>query len=663
MSGVGNTDSSITAAMLASRFTDSKYKETRAAMTEALKDQNLDQNDVQNVKEKFIQEFKSLNKGADDKTASEAFYKNLSSLVGKDTDSLKSTYEPQAEGANKKADTEPVVFRFKDLGDNNIAVDDDEIATNGYNSITVGEEQEVSDNRDKKGNFDYKSSDAKVFTSAVKNNLSEESIVKGNSAIIKADKEIYDGGSLNKIIENMNLPEDITIPAKVPNGGSQEVQKLQSFLGLPSSRQDGKFGAETMNQLKKQYAEALRSGDKDKVDKLSSLVGSLNATINNNSIVDSTLSKLDDTGKKYLKNTQKGEEKKYLEVEGSKMAKEAIDSLSSNPPDYKKFEEVRKQIETDPKFGDVKGKILEMMSSISTKKLADNIGSPPKKNLVGSELIDAVNSSANKDSKAISDTFKMMYKKGNDNNWTLNPDKKALSDFSKTDSFNALPMSMQNNINKILGNPTRDESERLPVGNLAPALKSQRASRAGEYLDSININSSDRAKAVKASYTAMYAPRSADNNAIWEYKPNKDNLASVLNDKNINSALSAEELNGMVKAYKNSGASDDDMTKVLSSLPKDKAAKILYLSSQNKDGTDQAAKYLGKMSKEDAAAIISVIPRPKEAGDLMVALDRSMDKKQIADLLKSVSPEMRDNIIKYTNANFRAWTDEIKKNM
>jgi len=358
MVGIGNSDKSTVASMLASRFSEAKYSKTREELTKALDNNNLDSGEIDKLKGTFVKEFKEKNAGKTDEQAEKAFYSNLSNVVGVSADKLKGS------------SSEPIKIQFnvRDVdSDGQVLTDtkseDGKIDT-GARVMNLSDDNEVELKTSKKG-YDYNSLEAKKFKSSLSGLGKTE---KGNSTI-KSDKEFYDGGSLDKLVQEAKIPDSESIvTGKISPKGSKDIQKLQAYIGIPKERQDGLFGAETMNHLKKDYAEAIRTGNTEKINTLSALMGSLDARINDGKESDQTLSKIVKSGEAFLKGNTKADAKQYALNIAKDLIPKADASLKENPPNIKKFNEIKKSIQDDPKIPEnAKIKILEKLTELENK--------------------------------------------------------------------------------------------------------------------------------------------------------------------------------------------------------------------------------------------------------------------------------------------------------
>lgn len=336
----------------------------------------------------------------------------------------------------KSSDNSPVEIKFSTLENGFIAVDNDNDLENGY--ITIAnenvQEQKVA-TVGKTQRYDYNSQQSKDFKNSV-------------GGLLKNDMKLPlgDGGadvSLNEYLKN-NLGEIKSSPgARLSrSGGDTQIQKLQAYLGLPASRQDGLFGAETMSHLKSQYAEALRTGNKEKIDMLKNLMSGLNSQINTDS----------NTPKdKALQDLVQGTDildSNIKSLDASKKGKEAIEN-----EDY-----LHDAIETAKAIKDdnIRTKTLENLANKGAGQLQNIMKQEPlPETLEGDDRINLISESGNSASKATAKVFEALYnKEGSGDNaiWEFKPNPDKLKQITQED-LSLLPSELKSLVEKYNGGP------------------------------------------------------------------------------------------------------------------------------------------------------------------------------------------------------------------
>ncbi|MFN8673263.1 MAG: hypothetical protein U0457_14425 [Candidatus Sericytochromatia bacterium] len=566
MSGV--TDRNIIANMLTNRFSDSKYADSRKELQQSISnDGTLDSKEITSLKATFTKEFKDKNKGATDAQIEEAFYKSLSSVVGVDVNKLRSSAtEPLKVSFNfDNIDTESGTVTVKTKADD--AKPEDE----GSESVVALSENNEVEVRTNNGRYDYKSSEAQGFLGGIKG-LDKTNKVGNN--VIRGNTEFYDGGSVDKIIQGAGLPDNDTKGTpRLSKEASKDIQKLQAFIGVPKNKQDGLFGAETMNYLKKAYADAISRGDKDTVNKLSNLISSLDARINDGAQNDPSLSKLSKAGGSFIKNSGNAENKQYSINTAKDKLEQTKKLLSENPPNLTAVAELKKGINSDSKLSDSSKKaIIDKIESMEDKAketiekpsidaLSSHIKNPPKE-LRGVDYVSKIDdNSGSKRGMAVEKAFRALYTssgEGDKTVWTFKPDKTKIDALLKDENIVKNLTEDERKSLAGLRDKSAQEEEKPSIDKLSSYIKNPpKELRGVDYVSKIDDNSgSKRGMAVEKAFRALYTSSGEGENTIWKFEPSKEKLEAVLNDKAIRELFSRAELHDLEKILKSLNRKD-----------------------------------------------------------------------------------------------------------
>lgn len=456
-------------------------------LQQALEDGKLTKKEYDALKTKFISE--SLGENPEVKTQeAEAklnilFEEKMKSAIGTNT----------LETLKTASDTEPVSINFMDLGDGVVRTSNSKSGTEEVFAKNMEDVQVNVENNG--GKFNYASEESTHFNKGLKELASEATEKKSgliSGSLINAEKNLYDGGSLNDLITNMELTE--TPETKPRKGGSENVQKLQSFLGIPKDHQDGLFGAETMTHLKKKLSEAIKAGDGSTVEKLKAIVTSLDSRLNNQKINDPKLKQLTEATEKFTVTNTKKEQLAQSKV----FLDQAVQAIKADDQD--KFSEIIQNVKQSTLPEAVRERVMMNFSEMASERLAHNIGNqaargnPPEKQLEGSGLIDNVDTQySSPRAKASKEAFESMYDSSEGaeglKTWSLKADPQNAIDFVNSDKFRATTPKMKEVVSGYLGdfmyrelskNPKKPELAAAYLAKLSPDL-------ATEVLKKINI--------------------------------------------------------------------------------------------------------------------------------------------------------------------------------
>ena len=456
-------------------------------LQQALEDGKLTKKEYEALKTKFVSE--SLGTNTEGKTQetegklNSLFEEKMKSAIGTNT----------FEALKNSSETEPVSINFMDLGDGVVRTSN---SKSGAEEVFAKNMENVQVNVENNGGkFNYASEESTHFNNGLKEVANEETEKKSGlitGGLINAEKSLYDGGSLNDLIENMELTEKPeTKPRK---GGSENVQKLQSFLGVPKEHQDGLFGAETMTHLKKKLSEAIKTGDGPTVEKLKAIVTSLDSRLNNQKTNDPKLKQLTEATEKFTvtnnKKEQLAQSKEFLD--------QAVQAIKSDDQD--KFSEIIQNVKQSTLPESLREKIMMNFSEMASERLAYNIGNqaargnPPEKQLEGSGLIDNVDPEySSPRAKASKQAFESMYDSSEGaeglKTWSLKADPQNAIDFTNSDKFRSTTPKMKEVVSGYLGdfmyrelskNPRKPEVAAAYLAKLTPDV-------AVEVLKKINV--------------------------------------------------------------------------------------------------------------------------------------------------------------------------------
>lgn len=369
----------------------SSKTEQQSALQEALKDNKLTGNEIKELKAKYQEAFMNENPNESLDTADANFYSSLASVTGVTADKLRS------------ADASPVEFTFNIANGRVSTITEDKNEDNDGDVTTTkegGAGPEVFASN-------VKTPESLKFKDYKTNNFDDAAKVPEKGSDFKT------GGVT--IISDKKASEAV--------GG--DVKAFQNSIGLTGKDVDGKFGPKTLSTLAEKYSAAVNANpptaeSKAEADRLGAIIDKLQPSFEGTQIGNdlkalraetSPSAKAEET-KRALDKTIT-DKREILKTAGD-LADRGSKALSATPPNYAEFKKVCDEVKAGNLPESVKSKVMDQLGKLAEEKLTKNIGSPPAKNMSGSELIDALPETSN--TKL---AFRAMYAPDGKNNWTL----------------------------------------------------------------------------------------------------------------------------------------------------------------------------------------------------------------------------------------------------
>ncbi|MFN8578702.1 MAG: hypothetical protein U0354_17880 [Candidatus Sericytochromatia bacterium] len=565
-----------------------KPQNLKEKLGQALSDNKLTGDEIKNLKKDF----------AAQGISEEDFYKSLSSVTGISSDKIKS------------ADSSPVEFTFDInsktnkvsavIQDNNEDGDGDVTTTKqGGKEATVFSTDTVTPENIKFK--DYKKNNFNEVSKTDKK--SDFDIVKGGVTTIKP-KTVADA-----ISDDNSISPD------------KKIKDLQKSIGLTGKDIDGKFGPKTLSALVDKYNQARNSEDKAEVERLGKLIDKLMPSFEGTAIGKSL---------KEVRGTDKElSDKKEIIKKAGEFASKATEALKAD--NYDDFKKICADVKSSNLPQSVKDKVLDQLSKVAEKKLAENIGSPPAKELFGTDLIDQM-----PDSSPSKLTFKTLYKsevKDGETKWVLKEPKDIIKSIKELDPKDASKvLSTLGPVTSALTLKQMDCKDARKIIEVMPPDKAAKALEIMDPKDAENILKADGSdKSISAKLLTFMNPEKAK--AILDISKSLHpawNLA-VTEQMDKDKAKNIGDLDPKEAGNRLKSMDFKEARKIIDTIPQDKAVKILE-----------------NMSPEAAGAILAT-----DGGN----------QQSSAKLLLAMNPEKCKAILDSTDNTFTRWSKDVQEEM
>lgn len=389
-----------------------------------------------------------------------------------------------------------------------------------------------------------------------------------------------------------------------------DVKKIQNYLTIqlgvtnpPIELKDGKFGPQTMEALAKVYNNALKAGDTNTIEGLSTLMNTLASKFQGTKIGE-TLSKLTQQGTNLINIKPK------IEADLNK----AKDIANNNKLT---FEDGANQInDLETMTPDIK---LEFMKKFANNKAEQYIKEDDLSNKGDAEkLLKAASKEDGTSNGILSESnFTKLKEK-------IEGKKEEPKEEPKVDDPYAVTEQEKPHVDALSSLIT------------TPLKKGELKGR--EHVDAINKDSSPRAQATEAAFRSLYQTVKGSDEK-WKYSPSKESVGDVLRNKDLANHLTADELKTLVNVYIDKGAKGSELKEVFSSLDPKVASKVM---EGLKDGDNKTI--LLAMKPEDAGKILDNMDDKRlldvfnkiGSGDFLNIGDKT---KEMGKILSNISTE------------------------